>query len=97
MIETQNQLIIEGFNHNANIGPEQTIHFLNEKGYCWLTDLNSGKFLMKTGHEPYIPYRIEFPSGKILDEEEIFESIGKLEKRDFQKKKSLMQEFYIVQ
>lgn len=35
---------------------------------------------------PYIPYRIKFPSGKILDEREIFQEMGTLEKIGFSRK-----------
>lgn len=34
---------------------------------------------------PYIPYRIQFPSGKILDEREIFDKLNNLEKIGFTK------------
>lgn len=82
------QLILPGFEECTDIeegiyNPEKLIDYLNERGYHWLTDFNSGKLLVKGGKEPYIPYRILFPSGKILDEEEIFENINELEKKGF--------------
>ena len=75
------QLIIPGF-EVFSPEPIEIINYLNKQGFHWLTDYNSGKLLVG-GDEPYIPYRIQFPSGKILDEEEIFQNSSELEKRGF--------------
>jgi len=80
------QLIIPGF-EAFSPDPTEAINHLNKKGYSWLTDFNSGNFLVgKIEGEPYIPYRIQFPSGKILDEEEIFQDFSDLGKIGFLKK-----------
>ncbi len=73
------------FGINEVLEPEKTADYLQSKGYIWLVDLNSGKFLTSLGEGPYIPYRIQFPSGKILDEEEIFQDFSILEKLGFSK------------
>ncbi len=86
------QLIIPGFEDyvdfdKAIFNPEGLINHLNRKGYSWLTDFNSGNLLVgKTEGEPYVPYRVQFLSGKILDEEEIFQDFSDLEKIGFPKK-----------
>jgi hypothetical protein len=80
-----NQSIIPGFEIFSS-EPIEVINYLNEKGFHWLSDYNSGNLLTKFNKQgPYIPYRIQFPSGKILDEEEIFQDISKLEKMGFSK------------
>jgi len=71
-----------------NSDPVKVIDSLVDKGYYWLTDCNSGNLLIgkKPGDEPYIPYRIQFPSGKILDEVEIYGSFKNLKKLGFSRK-----------
>jgi hypothetical protein len=60
---------------------------LEDRGFYWLSDYNSGNLLVgKQEGEPYIPYRIQFPSGEILDEEEIFQDFSILEKKGFSRK-----------
>jgi hypothetical protein len=76
------QLIIPGFEDYAKRSPKETIEYIYEKGFEWLLDWNSGKFLSKNKF-PYVPYRIKFPNDKVLDEGEIFNDFSKLEKRGF--------------
>lgn len=81
------QKIIPGFEdfmsgeswENSIFEPVEIIKNLEKKGFEWLTDYNSG-VLLTQGKSTYIPYRIKFPNGKILDEFEIFDSISSLEK-----------------
>ena len=79
------QLIIEDFEEGADyeseiFDSEGLIKHLYGKGYYWLTDLASGNV-----DEPYIPYRVQFPTGKILDEKELFFDFSELEKVGFSK------------
>lgn len=62
--------------------PVKIIENLDKKGFQWLTDYNSGTLLTQC-KSTYIPYRIKFPNGKILDEFEIFNDVSFLEKMGF--------------
>jgi len=70
---------------------------LENEGFYWLSDFNSGNLLLgnQAHGEPYIPYRILFPDGGILDEEEIFHGFSYLEKKGFSKENiQLARNFY---
>ena len=58
--------------------PEETIRYFEQLGYEWLVDCNG-----PNGKKVYVPYRINFPGERILDESEIFYDILDLEKRGF--------------
>ncbi len=89
------QLTINGF-EGFEKEPIELIESLNNKGYSWLSDWNSGSLLTKSDScDPYIPYRIKFPSGFILDEEEIFQDFSDLEKLGFSRMEiQLARNFY---
>ena len=70
--------------------PREVVEFYEDKGYEFLADWNSGKFLVRnSSDEPYIPDRIMMPSGRILDEIELLlgldiEKVGSLERKELE-------------
>jgi hypothetical protein len=87
-------LYVQTKKHLEKNGPEATIDFLGKQGYYWLSDKNSGIFLTggvpEKPEEAYIPYRIEFPDKRILDEREIYGKIEVLENQGFTKESILV-------
>ncbi len=95
------QLIIPGFEKFFSSGhmdeviynPEKTADYFEEKGFFYLEDFPAGGLGKKNeDFIPYIPYRIKFPSGRILDEKEVYE---KLElPLDVESRKEIVEAFY---
>ena len=92
------QLIIPGFESMYSVGelheeihnPEKAADYFEEKGFLYLEDLVAGD--QEDELNPYIPYRIKFPSGTIVDEKELYQ---KLELPvNFESRKEIVEGFY---
>lgn len=98
------QLIIPGFETEYSIGelhkeihnPEKTADYFERKGFRYLEDLIAGGIGEKYEDSiPYIPYRVKFPSGRILDTEELYKELEL--PLDADSRQEFIEGFYYIQ